>query len=219
MTVCCTTRPDLPPCPRLKSWFLMLVLTGCTFWRIPVPPLDPSGAAQQALSTCDTNRDGMLEVQELHACPGLKAALSYADLDRDGRLSAEEIVARLRKYQEDKAGLLYLRAVVTLDGKPLPDAVVTLVPEPFLGSGVPGAQGTTDSSGQCVFQTQGMDAPGVSCGMFRVQVSAKDPSGKELLPDRYHSQTTLGVEVAMGNRVLAEGLELNLRSRGGSDRP
>jgi hypothetical protein len=187
-------------------------VVGCTPGRIPVPPLNPQDASAQALAAYDKNGDGVLDAQELSACPGLKAALPYADADRNGRLSAEEIAARIRQYQEDRAGLLFLRAVVMLDGRPLPDAVVSLVPARFLGSGVPGAEGTTDASGQCVLQTPGMDAPGVSCGMFEVRVSAKDSAGRERLPPQYNERTTLGVEVAMGNRVLAEGLELNLSS-------
>jgi hypothetical protein len=219
MTAWSASCPAFPA--RRLLWLLVagLGLAGCGPGRIPVPPLDPAGAAQQALAAYDTNRDGVLDGKELAACPGLKAALPYADLDRDGHLSGEEIAARVRKYQEDKAGLIFLRAVVTLDGKPLPDATVTLVPEPFLGRGVPGAQGTTDASGQCVLQTEGYDVPGVSCGIFQVRVSAKDSSGNERLSARYHTQTTLGVEVAMGNRVIAEGLELNLTTRGGPAAP
>jgi len=200
------------------AFVLAVSVAGCGPARIAVPPLDPQGAAAGALAAYDKNADGVLDEPELTACPGLRAALPYADTDRDGRLSREEIAGRIRQYQADRAGLLFLRAVVTLDGKPLSGAIVTLVPEPFLGSGVPGAQGTTDASGQCVLQTPGMDAPGVSCGIFRVRVSLQDASGRERLPPQYHEQTTLGVEVAMGNRVLAEGLELNLRSaigRGG----
>jgi hypothetical protein len=37
--------------------------------------------------------------------------------------------------------------------------------------------------------------PGVPYGFYRIQVSRKDAEGKETIPARYNSETTLGQEV------------------------
>jgi hypothetical protein len=176
--------------------------------------MDPEGAARRALAEYDANKDGFLSYDELDQCPGLKAGRAWLDTNKDKRLSADEIATRVRSYLDDKAGLLALVIQFSLDGKPLKDAEVTLVPESFLGSAVKPAQGKTNAGGACVqFHTEGAAFPGVHPGVFRIVVSKKDAGGKELVPAKYNTQTTLGVEARSGNPAVANGLELNLSSR------
>jgi hypothetical protein len=175
--------------------------------------MDPEDAANQALLEYDADKDGAVAGPELDKCPGLKDGLARMDTNRDRRLTADEIAARLRQFQADRAGLLYLPANVMLDGKPLANAVVTLVPEKFMGPGILPAQSKTSVGGSCEFQIEGKQYPGVHPGVFRIEVSKPDASGRETLPARYNTQTTLGVEVGRGNPGLTHGLLLELSSR------
>lgn len=193
---------------------LIAIVTGCFGpTRIRVPSLDPQSAGSTAIATYDADKDGAISAAELDSVPGLKSGMGVMDANKDRKLTAEEIAGRVRKYQEDRAGLLFVAATVTLDGKPLPAATVALTPEAFIGRGVKPATGTTNEGGYCAFQTSGMDAPGVQCGIFKIEVSAKDTAGQERLPAKYNTETTLGVEIGMGSHVLHQGIELRLSSR------
>lgn len=138
----------------------------------------------------------------------LAALVGAADPSAAKRI-AYEIAARLAQYQADKVGLTFVMGQVTLDGRPLGGATVTLVPENFMGPAVKAAKGTTGADGACSFQTDGAEVGGVQCGVFRIELSKKDAGGKETLPARYNANTTLGVEVWMGIRDVT----LNLKSR------
>jgi hypothetical protein len=166
--------------------------------RVEAPDISPSGAAAAALAEYDSNKDGYLDAKELEQCPALKGALKTIDKDGDGRLSADEIADRLTGILGSRVGLLALACQVTLNGRPLKDATVTFVPEKFLGSAVRTASGVTDRDG--VASPAAGGAPGIQPGYYRVSISKKDAQGKETLPARYNTQTTLGQEVAPSAR-------------------
>jgi len=178
--------------------------------------MDPESIGSEALATYDKNDDGALSGEELDACPGLKHGLRRIDLDQDGRATAEEIAARIRQYQEANLGMLPAFGAITLDGNPLEGALVTLVPEDFMGGSIEPAQATTDAGGQFKPKTEGVDPRlfGARAGMYRITVSKKDAGGNETIPANYNSQTTLGMEVGSDSPVVGEGLELALRSTG-----
>jgi hypothetical protein len=190
-------------------------LGGCNSGETPLalPSLDPQAAASQAMKDFDSDGDGALAGAELDKSPGLKAALATLDKNGDKRLTAEEISTHLAGYQAAGAALVSLQCLVTLDGRPLPEAVVTLVPEHFLGDAFRPAKGTTDEHGACMFQTEGEEFPGVACGIFRIEVSRPDASGKETLPPRYNVNTVLGDEVSPVSLSMQNGLRLELKSK------
>jgi hypothetical protein len=175
--------------------------------------MDADAAARRALRDYDADKDGAIAGPELAKCPGLRDGLARIDTNKDRRITADELAARLRQYEADKAGLLYLTVAVTLDGKALADAVVTLVPETFMASGVKPAKGITRASGSCELQIEGKEYPGVHPGIFRIEVSKKDAGGRETIPARYNTQTTLGIEAGRGNPDIFHGLVLPLSSR------
>jgi EF hand len=199
--------------PAVAFGLFVAVAGGCSDRTVRVPSMDPTGAANRALREYDADKDGALAGAELAKCPGLKDGLARIDTNGDGRITADELAARLRQYEADKAGLLYLNAAVTLDGKPLADAVITLVPEKFMASGVKPAKGVTGASGSCEFQIEGKEYPGIHPGIFRIEVSKKDARGEETIPAKYNTQTTLGIEAGKGNPHLFQGLMLPLSSR------
>lgn len=197
----------------VAAGLVLTSLVGCADRDLRVPPLDPDGAADQALAEYDADRDGAIAGPELDKCPGLKAGRRALDTNKDGRITADEIAARLRKYQEDQSGLYAVYVDVVLDDDSLGDATVTLVPEKFMGPGIKSAKGTTSTGGGTDLQVEGAPRPGVHPGIYRIEVSRKDANGQETLPSRYNTQTTLGVEVGVGSPVLQQGLGLKLSSR------
>src|SRR5262249_27904405 len=140
----------LAPRPRAPLPFflggLVLLAAGCTGGGPAAPQVSPRDAANQALAEYDANKDGALDAKELEACPGLQSGLKRIDKDNDGRLTADEIADRLTLFQQQ--GMLADVAVeVTLDGRPLAGATVTLVPEKFMGPSVKPATSVTDEMG------------------------------------------------------------------------
>jgi EF hand len=186
---------------------------GCSIGgaRVHAPSLSPGSAAAKAMEEYDTNNDGRLDAQELDRCPALKNSLARFDKDNDGFLTAKEIADRLASYQKNGVGLIALTCKVFLDRRPLAGAHVTFVPESFLGSAFKPAKGVTNDTGKAVMKVEGANTPGVPCGLYRIEVSKQNPSGRETLPAKYNAQTTLGEEVAPDLR--SSGITLRLRSR------
>jgi hypothetical protein len=90
-----------------------------------------------------------------------------------------------------------------------------LTPEEFIGPDVKLASGVSNEEGICWFQSAGEELPGVNPGIFRIEVSKTDAGGKELLPARYNTNTTLGADTGDGSSSLQEGsaIILNLSFR------
>ncbi len=176
--------------------------SGC-WQRLPenwVPPYSPSPAANEALRMFDANRDAKLSGRELDKTPALKGSLAELDKDQDSALTYDEIVLRLFQHLEVPRLFTDVAVTVTSNGQPFVNAEVNLLPEPFLEPGVKPAQGTTGSDGQCEFQIDGQDYPGVGPGFYRVTIMKTDSAGKSLVPARYNTATTLGCEIWSGGR-------------------
>jgi hypothetical protein len=99
-----------------------------------------------------------------------------------------------------------VEGVVTLDGKPLPNAMVQFQPE----NGRPSV-GTTDADGRYVLQYTA-DATGAALGRHTVRISTggkrmNAETGEikvypELVPAKYNTRTELTVEVKPGGNEL-----------------
>jgi hypothetical protein len=174
-------------------------LLGCSGTRIKAPKFDPAEAARQAMSEFDANKDGGLDADELAKCPGLLAAKDSIPPDANGRRTESAIAERLKAYQNTQQVIKAFSCQVLLDEQPVSDATVTLVPEKFLGPTFQGATGTTGQSGDAVVsaaEVRSKGFSGVYCGLYRVQISSRDPAGTERLPAQYNRETTLGLDVA-----------------------
>jgi hypothetical protein len=177
------------------------------------PGIDAWAAGEEAIELCDANGDGTASGEELNKAPSLKSALKRLDTNGDGGASAEEIAARIGKWQEIGIGLMSFGCNVTLDGRPLSDAVVTFEPETFLGDEIKAASGTTNRYGGAsatIAKEDRPDAkypPGMHLGFYKVKIS-KRVSGKETIPAKYNEATVLGQEVSpdvaeiLNNRVV-----------------
>jgi len=197
----------------LCGW--MLLCWGCSRGpsRVEVPQLDATSAARAAMQQLDADSNGTLTEPELEKSPGLRHALPRMDLNADKALTTEEIAGRIQEYLRQKIGAISFVGTVVLDGKPLAGAEVNFVPEEFLRLALQPCKVTTDASGQFRPQAPGLDVPGLPPGIYRIVISKKDVQGTELVPARYNTETTLGVEVAMDSPVVGQGLDLQLSSR------
>ncbi|MCA9189799.1 MAG: hypothetical protein R3E01_15355 [Pirellulaceae bacterium] len=153
-----------------------MLLTGCGFGpsRVSAPEWDPQVLTTKAFELYDKNSDGKLDKKELEASPGINNALGRIDDDRDGAVSQGELTKRFELYAELKQGLRGQSFRITLDGRPLSDANVRLVPEPFLEGLVDEASGVTLSDGVVTPQTDldGEKFPAIRNGFYRVEVES-----------------------------------------------
>jgi hypothetical protein len=149
----------------------------------------------------DTNGDGKVAGDELEKAPALNAALPRLDQNGDKGVTADEVAERIRVWQKMGHGLMSFAFEVTLDGRPLTDAVVTFEPESFLGDEIKPASCTTNmfgGGGATIAADDRPDPttpPGMHLGLYKVKVS-KMVDGKESIPPKYNSETTLGQELA-----------------------
>jgi hypothetical protein len=161
--------------------------------RLAAPEWDPSQQAEQAMQDTDADGDGQLQAAELTKAPGLAAGAKHIDQNGDGALSSEEIKARLEQFRESRVAIRSPRYVLKYRGRPLVDAEVSFVPEPFLKDVIEPAHGTTDASGIVVPMAAVRDVAGLRPGYYRIQVT----SPQITLPAKFNSATTVGVEVAL----------------------
>lgn len=181
--------------------------------RVEGPALDPGGAGSQAMELFDANKDGNVAGPELDKAPGLKAALKpKLDTNGDGKASAAEVTARVQQYVDSRIAAMPCRCEIHLDDQPLEGATVRLIPEAFMGAGVKPASATSDKLGVAMAKTEGSSLPGVTPGIYRVEVSKMD-GGREVVPARYNAQTTLGVEVASDLDPASQGAIFRLKSK------
>ena len=168
----------------------VLIVGGCG----PAPVLAPSippDAPQKAIEMYDADKNGSLDAAELEKSPGLKAAFSGSS-----KVTADDIAARIAEWKASGYGRLAFILTIKHNGKPLPGATATLVPETFLGNETQPAVGQTGPSGTCVpsVAASGPDnVPGAAQGFYRVQVTK---SG-ENIPAKYNTETILGLEVSL----------------------
>jgi len=193
---------------KLISIPCFALLTGCAILgcsrgpaRVQQPTIDAAASGARALEAYDTNRDGTIAGGELDASPALKSALERLDANHDGGVSADEIAARVNAWKAMRTCLASIRCHLTLDGKPLSGATVTLEPEPFLGDHVKRATAQSNQFGDVAPTVADADKPdpslpgGVHFGLYTVTIS-KQAGGKELLPTRYAAKPGLGLEVS-----------------------
>lgn len=77
-------------------------------------------------------------------------------------------------------------------GRPLADAKVRLVPEPFLADLLGVAEGVTNSNGTAALKIASRTRTGAPFGYYRLEVT----SDKVKIPAKYNTETTLGVELS-----------------------
>jgi hypothetical protein len=175
---------------------LLLTICGCFHNedRLSPPRYSKSAISKAAFELLDENSDGRLELSEIELAPGLQVAMDTIDQNGDGSIDAEELAARISEYKQAGVGLRNEVYMFTVNGNALANADITFEPEPFFEGILQPAQGKTKSNGSTSLRIEGKPLPGLACGMYRVSVSKKSSNGKEMLPKKFNSETTLGYE-------------------------
>ncbi|MDX1945656.1 MAG: hypothetical protein SFU86_09610 [Pirellulaceae bacterium] len=196
---------------RLVVGGLLALWAGCGGApQSDLPTYHPSAAASKALAEFDRNNDGLLDAAELDQSPGLKSAVPRIDKNGDQKLSAGEISERVAYYRDTRTGFMGVPLTITLSGQPLRGAEVMLTPESCLVDEIQAATGTTGVVGVVAPKIPASEFSGVSPGVYRLSISLKDPAGKETLPGKYNTATTLGLEVAPDVPGLERGVRFDL---------
>ena len=184
-----------PPLPGILP--IVLVAIGCgpsRPARIIPPPLDPEAVTAAVMAQADADGDGIVERGELSRLGALVKAVNGLDADRDGGVSAAELRQWLDQVKESRIAITSFAGEVRHQKRPLANAKVRLVPEPFMGDGVRAAEGTTDVDGHFTVTIPDSKYPGVNCGLYRVEITGQGNDGQPL-PAKYNAQTTLGIAV------------------------
>ncbi|MCC7474131.1 MAG: hypothetical protein IT425_01940 [Pirellulales bacterium] len=179
------------------------LLAGCYFGPAAVkqPGIDASRAGSLAIETYDKDGNGVISGTELDQAPALKAALPRLDTNGDKGVSADEVAERVNAWKAMQSGMTSVRMHFRFNGQPLAGATITLEPESFLGNEVKQATGATSQFGDASPSIAPEDRPapnlpgGAHFGLYKVRVS-KVVNGRETIPARYNTETTLGQEVS-----------------------
>ncbi len=101
--------------------------------------------------------------------------------------------------RSDRPELAEVEGMVTLDGQPLPDALVLFTPE---GQGRT-SQALTDAEGRYRLAYL-RDIVGANVGPHhvRIRTATEEAGGKERLPPKYHAKSVLTATVAPGENVV-----------------
>jgi hypothetical protein len=206
------TRTIFAALAPLAGALAAVAFAGCSRGpeRIDVPSFEPNALARDILEKLDRNLDGILDATELRLSPGLNASVGVFDSDGDKKLSADELAGQFEKWLQERTGLISLRCEVHLRGRPLPNATVRFVPEPFFEGVVPQASGITDAMGMTELSCDAEQLPpalksmrAIKPGVYRVEVTHPQAS----LPAKYNTGTILGRTVSLRN---SQPMSLNL---------
>ena len=161
----------------------------------------------EAIELYDQNGDAQLDLDELAQCPGILSSLGAYDADGSETVSQQEIANRLATRGAKRIGLLSMQAQVRFNGKPLPGADVTFLPEPYLGEEIKTAYGKTTSGGSAFMAIPDEELPesqrglnAIHVGTYKVLVSHPEVE----LPPQYSSatETPLGFETESGQSIV-----------------
>lgn len=180
-----------------------LTCSSCSFGPKAVrqPSINAGSAGSKAMEIYDKNSDGVVSGDELERAPSLKAALSRLDTNGDKGVSADEVAERVNAWKAMQSGMTGVHMHITMDGRPLSDAIVTLEPEEFLGGEVKKAFATSTQTGDVSPTIPKEERPdptlpgGANFGLYKVRIS-KMVNGKETIPAKYNTETILGQEIS-----------------------
>ena len=173
------------------------------------PAFSPTATGNQAIEKYDANGDGKIDLEEAESSPGLRVAFSRIDQDADSSLSKDEIADRVRYYKSASTAIVDGGVKVTVRGRPIEGAIVTFEPEAFLGEAFKSSRGETNATGNTYMKGTDAKFPGLYLGMYRVRISKKS-NGKEIIPTRYNTETTLGYEAADDIPNVSRGIEFDI---------
>ena len=187
-----TSRPQSPLVGAGPPTVVTLPAAGTDLVKGSTVTLSGTGSGTLTWSY-DANSDGFIDEKEVRECPGLMKGFRSTDKDGDGQLTADEIEARIAYYKSAPTTIIQGETRVKYRGRLLEGAEITFEPESFLGEAFKSCTGTTDYGGIASIKGHDDEFPGIYLGYYRVRVS-KIVNGKETIPAKYNSETTIGHE-------------------------
>lgn len=177
----------------------VLFLAGCggQAKRVYAPSMNASAVAKAAIA--EFGSDGKINAEQLKKVPSL-AVLA----DNEGNVTEAAIKDRIEAWQKTRLGRVMWSCGVLHNGKPLGNAKVKFVPEKFLGTGFPGAEGTTGPEGSTSIRIPNLDPPGLALGFYRVEITKEGES----IPAKFNTETTLGQAIESGSIGLGNTYDL-----------
>jgi hypothetical protein len=170
----------------------LLIMAGCNpvAQRLSPPKVNPNTAASNAMKEFDADNDGKISGDELKKCPSL------AEIADKGVVAPEKIANTIEDWQKRKCGRGTLNVQVSHNGQPLVGAKVEAVPEKFMGSDLKIGTGVTSAeqrgTAEVSVPVPGPEVPkGVTPGFYRIKITKEG----ETIPEKYNTETTLGVTV------------------------
>lgn len=199
----------LPVVSATACLALLVIFQGCggSPNTIERPSIDAYAAAVKAIEMFDQDGDGLLSMNEIEVAPNLKAAAERMKLN--GPLTPEILSTRFQSYFGSAFVMTGVSCRVTLNGRPLSGAEVTFQPPEFFGGQVESATAVTDPNGLARPTQPGQ--PGLYLGSYTVHISKKE-NGAEAIPERYNSQSEIGVEVCRDGREITTEFDFALKS-------
>ncbi len=188
------------------SCAVVLAVSGCGQGRparVIAPAIGVEAVTSAVFTAADADGNGRLEGGELVTVPAIATAAAAFDTDGDKAVSRQELSQWLDDVSRSKVAITAFETIVRHRGRPLANASVKLVPEPFMGGKVKAAEGTTDADGLARVTIPGGKYPGVNCGIYRVEITGNGNDGRSL-PARYNAASTLGV--AVGGPLPEQGI-------------
>ena len=205
----CEPKMKQSSCFLTVLFFYLPLLFGCdgggekSFSKVA---LDPAVVAEAIMAEYDADGDGEVSRSELKKCKGLQMLAAgqeelqpqyRLDQDGNGSISQKEFTDKLTACFADKRQSF--SCAVKYRGKPLKGAIVTLVPESFMGD-VQSASGETDKDGNC--SVTGDDGLlGTVPGIYRVEITHPDHDIKA----KYNTETTESVALDTTNPYAQVG--------------
>ncbi len=193
-----------------------LFVMSCNTSTLDSPVFHPRHAAEDVIAMYDSDSNGVLDANEMGASAIIQPVLQRADIDRNGEVTHTELMNRFATYVADELSMTTFPCRLMLDGKPLAQAKVSLMPESFMGQGYEVATGTTSQSGHTVLSTPSIATSGFSgvyFGVYRLEVSKKNTRGEELVPEHYNSASQIGQEIAPDLKDLERCIIFNLTKK------
>lgn len=167
--------------------------------KFPSANLDGAEIASKVMETYDSDGNGELSKSEINAYSALKIMLAadaftpmvLLDPDKNGTVTLQELTDKLTGCFEHKRGSP--TCAVFYKNRPMPRAIVRLVPEPFMGD-IGAAEGETNEDGACSF-TNDDGFMGGKPGFYRVEITHPEIN----VASRYNTESTLSLVIDTTN--------------------
>lgn len=176
--------------------------------RVAAPEWAPDAMSAEVMETYDANSDGQLDEEELTKAPGLAHGLERMDANGDGKLSVDELRDRFQLYADMGVGMQSQSIRILLNNRPIRQANVRFVPEPFLEGVIEVHEGVTDNTGTVTPLNKKENLRAIQNGFYRIEVDTPMLQGAKA----EEAAKQLGVEISPVSEDSGSTITLNVKA-------